>query len=278
MTILLTGGTGKTATRISRLLKDGNQPVLLTSRKGVVPEPFRGVKFDWHDPSTFENVFTTDPNIDRIYLVAPGATSEVFPPMKLFIDLAVQKGVKRFVLLTASTMSNSYPLMGPKVHEYLLSLKADYAVLRPSWFFEIFLTVHLRTIKEKYTIISASADGKIGFTSADDIADLAVSALTDEKSHVTDHIITGPELFSYDDVAAIFTEALGRKITHTRITVEELKQRYTSFGLPDGFSGMLSSLEGLNANGGEEEIFKAPKKVTGKRTLRSFVEANKASF
>ncbi|PBK61352.1 hypothetical protein ARMSODRAFT_964944 [Armillaria solidipes] len=233
MTILPTGRTGKTATRIS----------------------LRGVKFDWHDPSTFENVFTTDPNIDRIYLVAPGATSE------------------RFVLLTASTMADGYPLMGPKAHEYLLSLKVDYAVLRPSWFFENFLTVHLRTIKEQNTIISAFADGKIGFTSADDIANLAVSALTDEKSHNTDHIITGPELLSYDDA-----QVLGRKITHTRITVEELKQRYTSFGLPEGFAGMLSSLDGLNANGGEEEIFKAPKKVTGKRTLRSFVEANNASF
>ncbi len=69
---------------------------------------------------------------------------------------------------------------------------------------ENFLTWHLRSIKEKNTIISASADGKVGFISADDIADLAVSALTDEKSHNTDHIITGPELLTYDDVRAIF--------------------------------------------------------------------------
>ena len=105
MTILLTGGTGKTATRIARLLKDANQRVLLTSRKGVVPEPFRGVKFDWHDPSTFENVFTADPNIERIYLVAPGATSEVFPLMKPFIDLAVQKGVAIYTEVANRTVT-----------------------------------------------------------------------------------------------------------------------------------------------------------------------------
>ncbi|KAK0221292.1 hypothetical protein IW262DRAFT_1372725 [Armillaria fumosa] len=277
MTILLTGGTGKTATRIAGLLRDANQPVLLTSRKGVVPHPFKGVRFDWFDPSTFENVFTADPNINRIYLVAP-PTSEVFPLMKPFVDLAVQKGIKRFVLLTATTTIDGYPLTGFKVHEYLLSLNVDYAVLRPSWFFENFLTRHLRSIKEKNTIISASADGKIGFISADDIADLAVSTLMDEKSHNTDHIITGPELLTYDDIAAIFTEVLGRKITHTRIAVEELKQRYISLGIPEDFAGMLSSLEGWNANGGEEDIFKVSKKVTGKRTLRSFVEENRHSF
>ncbi len=135
MTILLTGGTGKTAMRIARLLKEVNQSVLLTSRKGVVPEPFKGVKFDWYDPSTFENALTAEPNIDRIYLVAPTATSEVFPPMKPFIDLAVQKSVKRFVLLAGTTMTDGCPLMGLKVHEYLLSLDVDYAVIRPSWFF-----------------------------------------------------------------------------------------------------------------------------------------------
>ncbi|KAK0437310.1 hypothetical protein EV421DRAFT_1975225 [Armillaria borealis] len=279
MTILLTGGTGRTATRIARLLRDANQPVLLTYRNGVVPKPFKGVKFDWYDASTFEGVFTADPNIDRIYLVAPAATSEVFPLMKPFIDLAVQKGVRRFVLLSATTMADGYPLMVPKVHEYLLSLNVDYAVLRPSWFFENFSTQQLPSIKERNTVVSASGDGKIGFVSADDIADVAVSALTDEKSHNTDHIITGPSCsLMMMCVAAIFAEVLGRKITHTRITVEELKKRYISFGLPEGFAGMLSSLHELKAKGGEEETFNTPKKVTRKRTLRSFVEANRDRF
>ncbi|KAK0202264.1 hypothetical protein DFS33DRAFT_1066066 [Desarmillaria ectypa] len=99
MTILLTGGTGTTATRIARLLQDAHEPVLLTSRKGVVPAPFKAVKFDWYDPSTFENVFTIDPNINRIYLVAPEGSADMLAPMKPFIDLSVKKGVKRLVLL-----------------------------------------------------------------------------------------------------------------------------------------------------------------------------------
>ncbi|KAK0189538.1 hypothetical protein F5146DRAFT_1138937 [Armillaria mellea] len=267
----------ETATRIARLLQDANQPVLLTSRKGVVPEPFKGVKFDWLDPSTFESVFTADPNIDRVYLVTPAGSTDPLPHVKPFIDLAVQKGVKRFVLLSASALEPGQPPMG-KVHEYLLLLKVDYAVIRPSWFFENFSTLHLPSIKGQNTIFTASADGKIGFISADDIADLAVSTLTDEKSHNTDHILTGPELLSYDDVAAIFSEVLGRKITHTRITIEELQKRYLAFGLPEDYAVNLSSLDDLNANGGEERLFVAPKKIAGKRTLRNFVEANKDLF
>lgn len=57
------------------------------------------------------------------------------------------------------------------------------------------------TIWAKDAIITATGDGKLGFVSTEDIADVAVSALTDEKSHNTYHIIVGPELLSYSDVS-----------------------------------------------------------------------------
>ncbi|KAK0464463.1 uncharacterized protein EV420DRAFT_1618316 [Desarmillaria tabescens] len=261
VTILITGGTGKTGSRLARRLLDANYSVLLTSRKGVVPKPFKGIKFDWYDPSTFHNPFAADSNIDRIYIVAPDGdrAGEVIRPMKPFIDLAVSKGVNQFVLLSATTFEAEGPAMG-KVHAYLLSLGVDYAVLRPSWFYENLLTMYLHDIKENNTIITASADVKIGF------------------SHNTDHILTGPELLSYDDVAQILTDVLGRKITHTRISVREMKDRYIAFGLPEDFATLLASIDELNASGVEERIFGTPGKVTGKRTLRDFVEANKDSF
>ncbi|KAK0221911.1 hypothetical protein IW262DRAFT_1460185 [Armillaria fumosa] len=167
MTILITGGTGKTGSRLARRLVDANYPVLLTSRKGVVLEPFKGIK--------------------RIYIVAPdgGRAGEVIEPMKPFIDLAVTKGVNRFVLLSATILEAGGPVMG-KVHEYLLSLQVDYAILRPSWFYENLLTVHLHDIKENNTIATASVDGKLDSC----LQDLVFEALIDAKSHNTDHILT----------------------------------------------------------------------------------------
>lgn len=50
MAILITGGTGKTGLKLAHLLNKANHPTLLTSRKGQVPHPFNGVKFDWLDP------------------------------------------------------------------------------------------------------------------------------------------------------------------------------------------------------------------------------------
>lgn len=133
MTILITGGTGKTGSRVARLLQHANEPTLLTSRSGTVPAPFKGVRFDWLDSTTYENPFNVDNQIDRVYLVGPDVI-DVLSPMKAFIDLAILKGVKRFVLLSGSALEEGAPLMGV-VHEYLVKIGVDYCVLRPSWFF-----------------------------------------------------------------------------------------------------------------------------------------------
>ncbi|KAF9041892.1 NAD(P)-binding protein [Hymenopellis radicata] len=276
MSILLTGGTGQTGLRLARLLHAANKPIILASRKGP-GVAFPGVKFDWYDPSTFEAPFAVDPNIKSVYLVAPGGSPDPFTPMKPFIDLAVEKGVTRFVLLSASLLEPGGLGMG-QVHAYLTTLGVDYCVLRPTWFFENFLTIHLRSIKEAGTILSGSEDGKMGFISADDIADVAFDALTRAESYNTDKIIHGPELLSYDEVAKTFSQVLGRKITHTRVTVDDLQAMYVAAGYEKEFSKFLAFAETLNASGVEEKHFANPAKVSGKRTLKSFVEANKNAW
>jgi festuclavine dehydrogenase len=133
MTILLIGGTGKSATPLANLLLHANHPVVLTTRSGNVPTPFKGVQFDWLDSSTYNIPFESYGDIDRIYLIAPPVV-DMFPPMKSLIDLAVEKGVKRFVLMSAGMLELGGPAMG-KVHQYLSTLDVEYCAVRPSWFF-----------------------------------------------------------------------------------------------------------------------------------------------
>ena len=133
MTILVTGGTGKTGSVLSRLLNEANHSVLIASRSGTAPSPYKAVKFDWFDDKTFENPFKEDSNIDRVYLVVPVVLDQL-NIVRPFIDLAISKGVKRFVLLSGSQAEIGSPVLSRKVHEYLLNIKVDYTVLRPTWF------------------------------------------------------------------------------------------------------------------------------------------------
>lgn len=137
MSILLTGGTGQTSSRVARSLQSANKKVIIASRKPS-SEPTatsRSVKFDWLDSSTYENPFNTDlGHVESAYLVPPEFTSDIIESMKPFIDFAIGKGVKRFALISASSLEAGGPYAA-KVHEYLINSGVDYFVVRPTWFY-----------------------------------------------------------------------------------------------------------------------------------------------
>jgi len=134
MTILITGGTGLTGLGLAKLLHASNHPFLIASRSGSAPEPFidRAVKFNFLDESTFEIPFQVDPAIDRIYLVAP-VLGDAFPVVKSFIDFAMSKGTKRFVLCGGTGFDKGTWSYG-KMHQYLEDVGVEFTVLRPTFF------------------------------------------------------------------------------------------------------------------------------------------------
>lgn len=281
-TILLTGGTGKTASRIAKHLQTRNVPVLLTSRKGQagVPAGFKGVTFDWADESTYNNPFNEDQNIETIYIVVP-PPSPAYDGFKLtnkFIDVAKEKGVKRFVLLSASIVEKGGFAHG-QVHAHLDSIGVDYAVLKPSWFFNNFLST-APVIKAKDEFVTATGTAKLGFVAEDDIADAAAEILTTPKLGGTERLIVGPELLSYDEVAEQLSQVLGRKITHRSVSVEERNAFLVEHGAPEEIAKILSVIEAnVVAKGVEEKLYNGtPDKAVGKISFRDFAEANKAEW
>ncbi|KAJ3509139.1 hypothetical protein NLJ89_g5377 [Agrocybe chaxingu] len=271
MTILVTGGTGNIGGALARLLQAANYPLIISSRKGVA-EPFKAVKFDWSDPSTFENPFNADPNIDRVFVIAP-ISGDALEQTKPFFKVAIEKGVKRFVLITATQAEKGDNSQYGKVHEHLANLGVEYTVLRPTWFIENFGQFS-HTIRENDEILSVTGKGRIPFVSVQDIAKAAFDALTAEKSANTDYFVIGPELWSYDDVAAALTEVTGRKIVHRLISLEE---QLASFKLwmDEEYAIELNTYEGRIASGIEEKNVGHPKAITGKHKLRDYLEANK---
>jgi festuclavine dehydrogenase len=79
--------------------------------------------------------------IDRIYLVAPMAWDVGM--MNDFIDFAREKGVNKFLLLSASQSEAGGPSLG-QVHAHLKKLGAQcevqWIVIRPTWFIGRFIS------------------------------------------------------------------------------------------------------------------------------------------
>jgi uncharacterized protein YbjT (DUF2867 family) len=202
-----------------------------------------------------------------------------FSTVKLFIDLAISEGVKRFVLLTASQAEIGSPVLPLlwKVHEYLLNIKVDYAVLRPTWFIQNLGTTFYQSIREQNEVYGLAKDGRIPFVSTEDIAQAAFNALVSEQSPNKDYYVVGPELFSFDEVAELLTEILGRKITYRRLSIDELKEIFLGMGLEPEYADDLVTMEMETARGVEEDIFNAEdgRKFVGKHTMCEYLEANR---
>lgn len=286
MAVLLTGGTGKTSARIARLLQDAKIPFLLTSRRGeaTAPPGMHAVKFDWLDSKSFENPFQYKfPNgesISAVYLVAADI-AEPAPLLNAFIDYAIKEhGVKRFVVAGGSASELGGPYIG-QVWSHLLEIGADYCVMRPSWFMENLIEGgHRLTIQSESKIYTACEDGKIPFVSAADIAAVAFRALTDEKSHNCDHLVLGPELLTYDQIAAKLSKCLGREIVHAKLTPEEQTKKNLSFGMQEHYAKFMVYLETTGANGVEERMNDEVEKVTGRppQSFENFAQENKAAW
>jgi len=139
MAILLTGGTGaQTSLHIANLCTKANIPFVFASRRGGSDnkDASPAVRFDWTDPSTypepFSHVFPNGDTITAVYMVIPRA-EQPEKHMMAFIDYAITRGVKRFVLMAGTTATlGSY---GPgQVWKHLVEKGVEYAICRPTWF------------------------------------------------------------------------------------------------------------------------------------------------
>jgi festuclavine dehydrogenase len=138
MTILVLGGRGKTASRLSLLLHNAGVSFLVGSSSTSHVGSYKMTHFDWLNEDTWTNGFLRasldgmDP-ISAVYLVG-GHAPELVGPGLQFINFARAQGVNRFVLLSASNVDKGTHSMGI-LHAHLDSLEdVQYVVLRPTWF------------------------------------------------------------------------------------------------------------------------------------------------
>jgi len=127
MTTLITGGASRVGIALAKKLSSTSHPILFGTRSTPVPSSLGpSVKLNWGDPSTFSNPFDNDSNIAAVYLLGQPFTTRTDEALIPFIDLAVSKGVKTFVYMASAA--------DDRVQDHLRSVKAEYTILRPTWF------------------------------------------------------------------------------------------------------------------------------------------------
>lgn len=268
--ILVTGGTGKTGQLIAGQLARRGIEVRIATRR---PSATGQVRFAWDEPATHAPALE---GVGAVYLVAPTDQTEHLALMRPFLERAVAQVPGRLVLLSASSLEAGGPMMG-EVHAWLGAHAPLWTVLRPSWFMQNFTTQHRFSILEEGCLYSATGDGRVPFIDAVDIAAVAVEVLTSSMHDSGDHVLTGPEALTYDEVARAISASIGMPVRHCRLSVDELADRYTGLGIPRSYALTLAGMDKAIADGSEDRITLEVERLIGRpaNTLANFLESQR---
>lgn len=252
-TTLVLGGTGKTGRRIAEKLQARSVKTRIASRSADLP-------FDWNDRSTWDAALE---GVTAVYvsfapdLAIPGAKDDI----RAFVEKAVAHGVKRLVLLSGRGEEEAQDC-----ERIIQEAGVDWTVVRASWFNQNFSEGEFLGMVLDGAITLPAADIAEPFIDVNDIADVAVAALTEEGHAYEIYEVTGPRMMTFAELAQEISSAAGREVQFIRIPAEEFAAAIAESGAPDDIAWLLNYLfetvlDGRNAyvcDGVQRALGRAP--------------------
>jgi uncharacterized protein YbjT (DUF2867 family) len=227
--ILVVGGTGKTGRRVVERLQARGLPVRVGSRRA-------NPSFDWDDQATWAPALDGVRSAFVSYypdLALPGAVEKV----GAFARNAVERGVTRLVLLAGRGEEEA-----ELAEDAVRDSGADLTVLRATWFAQNFSEDYWRDQVLAGELALPAGETPEPFVDVDDIADVAVAALT-EDGHVGQiYELTGPRLLTFADAVADISAAIGREVHYVPISHEDFLAGARDQGVPPEFVELLDYL------------------------------------
>lgn len=254
---LVIGGTGKTGRRVAERLTALGRGVRVGSRSG---DP----AFDWNDRCTWPGALA---GINAVYitfvpdLAVPGATEAI----RDFTRLAVASGVQRLVLLSGRGEQEAQAC-----ERIVQAAGTSWTIVRAGWFNQNFSEGAFLDMVREGTVALPAGEIPEPFVDVNDIADVAVAALTQPGHEFEIYEVTGPRLMTFGDAAREISQATGRDVRFVPIPREAFNQAVRESGAPDVYAWLLNYLfetvlDGRNAylcDGVQRALGRAPRDFT----------------
>ena len=257
-TTLVLGGTGKTGRRVVERLTARGLPARVGSRSGSPP-------FDWEDRETWAPALQ---GVDSVYvsyypdLAVPGAVDTVGS----FADLAIESGASRLVLLSGRGEREA-----ELAEQAVRDSGADWTILRASWFSQNFSENFLAEAVVSGEVALPVSDVREPFVDADDVADAALAALT-EDGHVGElYELTGPRLLTFAEAIGEIAGATGREIGYVPISIDEYAAALAEHDVPPDFVWLVTYLFSEVLDGRNEGLTDGVQRALG-RAPRDFAD------
>lgn len=239
-TIAIVGATGKTGARILAQLQAQGYATRGLSRNSEYA-------FDWANKDSWPQALEGVHSAYVSYypdLAVPQAESD----MRAFVELAKSMGLQHIVLLSGRGEEGAQ-----RAEAITINSGLQWNIVRASWFMQNFSESFMLDGLTAGELVLPVSKAKEPFIDVDDIAEVAVAALTRTSLRNQLLEVTGPELLAFADCVNAIAEASQRTIGFQQVPVDAYLAGARAQGLPEDMAWLINELfvnvlDGRNAS------------------------------
>lgn len=215
--VLVTGATGNVGRAVIHALRANGAAVRAagTSIESVT-RAFGGevtpVRLDFRDPGTF------GPAVEgcrAVFLLRPPAISNTKQTLCPLADVAVARGARQIVFLSVTGADTNKLVPHHAVERHLPRATDAWTILRPGFFAQNLGDAYRRDIVEDGRLYVPAGHGRVAFVDVRDLGEVAAQVFARPDEHRgRGYTLTGPEAVTFEQAAALLTQALGRPIRY----------------------------------------------------------------
>lgn len=263
---LVLGGTGKTGRRVVERLVARHLPIRVGSRTAAPP-------FDWDDQTTWPSVLE-GAQAAYITYVPDLAVPEASATISAFVQAAVTHGVKRLVLLSGRGEEEAQ-----QCEQIVQNADLEWTILRASWFAQNFSEGFFRDLVLGGEVALPAGSVAEPFVDAEDIADVAVAALTEDRHAGQIYELTGPHLLTFAQAIWEIEQATGRTLRYVPISPDDFAHGLAAQGVSGDTITLLRYLFTTVLDGRNASIADGVHRALGRqaRTFTSYVHHTAAT-
>jgi uncharacterized protein YbjT (DUF2867 family) len=263
----VTGATGGLGSRIARRLADaGVRQRLIVRDPGRAPSlPDADVaQAAYGEHAALLNALD---GVDTLMLLNATESADRVALHKATVDAAVVAGVGRIVYSSFAGAAPGATFTFARDHwqteQHIRSTGVDFTFLRDN----LYLDFVAGLAGEDGVIRGPAGDGRTAAVARDDVAAVAARVLVDPGHCGATYDLTGPTAFTLAELAAVLTQAWGRKVRYEPETLDEAYRSRECYGAPAWeVAGWVTSYAAI-ASGELSHLSTAVEDITGNRPI-----------
>jgi uncharacterized protein YbjT (DUF2867 family) len=240
--ILVSGANGNSGSEVTRQLAAAGRPVraLLRSRENASKLPKAGVEIALGSFADIPSLDAAMTGVRAVFLISFEHPDQLALQANV-IEAARRAGVRMIARLSASSADPESPDPLIRAHglgdRQLARSGLGHVLIRPQWFDQNFITYCPGGV-----IRLPAGETRLPFVDLRDIAAVTIKALTEPGHDGKAYVLTGPEALSHAEVAAILSEATGKRFVYENIPPETYRRMLIAEGASEFRADLVVNL------------------------------------